>query len=198
MGWSKGAEAALLLASTYPKTFNTAVAYSPTPAVWSGINRRSKKLHSSWTQNGKPVPFVAYEPQPNLYNRQKKTVYLADGYLKPILEGKGDGKAAIRVGQIAGPVLLLSGTDDKMWPADLFASQIMARLKKHHHPYNDKSLCYKGAGHLIVFWPYRPTITTNLKAGPVRILFGGHQIAYAYQEANSWPRILSFLHNALN
>ncbi|MGH8126186.1 MAG: acyl-CoA thioester hydrolase/BAAT C-terminal domain-containing protein, partial [Rhodanobacteraceae bacterium] len=135
---------------------------------------------------------------PDIYDPANKTITLLDGYLKPMLNGKGLAGAAIPVGKIAGPVLLLSGTDDKIWPSSLFAARIMTRLEKHRRPYADASLCYRGAGHYVAMWPYRPTLTTGFAAGPMSIVMGGNQIAYAYAESDAWPRILAFLHKAMN
>ncbi|MGH8274554.1 MAG: acyl-CoA thioesterase/bile acid-CoA:amino acid N-acyltransferase family protein [Gammaproteobacteria bacterium] len=196
IGWSKGAEAALLLASTYPKTFDAVVAFAPSSEVWSGIHYGPGPLTSSWTLDGKPVPFASFQALPNIYNPKTKTVSLLDGYLKPMQAGKVPARAAIPVERIKGPVLLISGTDDKIWPSSLFARHIMARLKKHHHAYADKSLCYQGAGHYIL-WPYRPTITTG-SPGPVTILMGGNQRIYAFADADVWPKVLAFLDHALS
>lgn len=196
VGWSKGAEAALLLASTYPKTFAAAVAWAPSSEVWSGIHYGPGPLTSSWTLAGKPVPFASFAAGPHIYNPKTKTIFLLDGYLKPMLRGKDLARAAIPVEKIKGPVLLLSGTDDQIWPSSLFAVRIMARLHRHHHPYADESLCYKGAGHYIL-WPYRPTVTTGSASGPVTILMGGHPRAYAFADADFWPRMLAFLDKAL-
>lgn len=198
MGWSKGAEAALLLASTWPKTFGAVVADAPSSEVWEGIHQGPGAYHSSWTLDGKPVPFASFRAGPDIYDPANKTITLLDGYLKPMLNGKGLAGAAIPVGKIAGPVLLLSGTDDKIWPSSLFAARIMTRLEKHRRPYADASLCYRGAGHYVAMWPYRPTLTTGFAAGPMSIVMGGNQIAYAYAESDAWPRILAFLHKAMN
>ncbi|MGH8129031.1 MAG: acyl-CoA thioester hydrolase/BAAT C-terminal domain-containing protein [Gammaproteobacteria bacterium] len=197
IGWSKGAEAALLVASTYPKTFRAVVAFAPSSEVWSGIHYGPGPLMSSWTLDGKPVQFASFQNQPNVYNSKTRTVFLLDGYLKPMQSGKGTARAAVPVERIKGPVLLISGTDDKIWPSSLFAQRIMARLKKHHHAYADESLCYQGAGHYIL-WPYRPTVTSGGAAGPTTILMGGNQHAYAFADANMWPKVLAFLDSALH
>jgi len=197
IGWSKGAEAALLIASTYPKTFRAVVAFAPSSEVWSGIHYGPGPLTSSWTLHGKPVPFASFHPLPNNYNPKTKTVFLLDSYLQPMQSGKGTARAAIPVERIEGPVLPISGTDDKIWPSSLFAQHIMMRLEKHHHAYADESLCYQGAGHYIL-WPYRPTVTTGGAAGPVTILMGGDQRVYAFADRDAWNKVLAFLNTALH
>ncbi|MGH8273626.1 MAG: acyl-CoA thioester hydrolase/BAAT C-terminal domain-containing protein [Gammaproteobacteria bacterium] len=197
IGWSKGAEAALLLASTYPKTFRAVVAFAPSSEVWSGIHYGPGPLTSSWMLHGKPVPFASFQNQPTVYNPKTKTIFLLDGYLKPMQSGKGTAHAVIPVERIKGPVLLISGTDDKIWPSSLFAKRIMTRLKKHHHAYADESLCYQGAGHYIL-WPYRPTVTTGSESGPVTILMGGNQHIYAFADRDAWNKVLAFLNTTLH
>lgn len=197
IGWSKGAEAALLIASTYPKIFRAVVAFAPSSEVWSGIHYGPGPLTSSWTLNGKPMPFASFQVLPNNYNPKTKAVFLLDSYLKPMQNGKDIARAAIPVERIKGPVLLISGTDDKIWPSSLFAKRIMARLKKHHHAYADESLCYQGAGHYIL-WPYRPTVTTGSESGPVTILMGGNQRVYAFADRDAWNKVLAFLNTALH
>lgn len=67
IGTSKGAEAALLTASHY-KEVRAVVGYVPSSVVWSCICGASNK--SSWSFEGKPVPFIpqatnlTYRPPP--------------------------------------------------------------------------------------------------------------------------------------
>ena len=51
--------------------------------------------------------------------------------------------ATIPVERIDGPVLLISGGDDAMWPSALMAGKVAARLAAHHHPYPVENLVYR-------------------------------------------------------
>jgi len=64
IGTSKGAEAALLVATLDPR-IDLVLALSPSSAVWanSGVGRDGLgwPLRSSWTYRGEPLPFVRYD-----------------------------------------------------------------------------------------------------------------------------------------
>jgi dienelactone hydrolase len=55
--------------------------------------------------------------------------------------------AAIAADNIRGPLLLISGQDDQMWPSTRMADALIARLKANTHPYEFSHLPYAGAGH---------------------------------------------------
>jgi len=56
-------------------------------------------------------------------------------------------KAAIHVEKINGPILLVSGVDDKIWPSTMMSDMIVKRLKKHNFPHLCKHLSYTNSGH---------------------------------------------------
>ena len=72
-------------------------------------------------------------------------------YERPL---KGNGRAlaaaAIPVEKIGGPVLLVSGTDDQIWPAARLSEMVVGRLRANRHPFAYEHLCYRGAGHMIL------------------------------------------------
>ena len=59
-------------------------------------------------------------------------------------------KAAIPVEKIGGPILLISGTDDQIWPAGEFCAAILARLKKAGFPHEVKHLSIEKGGHMLL------------------------------------------------
>jgi acetyl esterase/lipase len=63
-----------------------------------------------------------------------------------LLETSPDAEAAaIEVERIAGSILLICGGDDQLWPSDLNARRIAARLCEHRHEV--LVLEYPRAGH---------------------------------------------------
>jgi len=103
-------------------------------------------------------------------------------------------QATIPVERIAGPVLLVSGQEDHIWPAGQLSTLIMERLKTSHHPYPDQHLSYPGAGHRIQF-PYLPTTSPQFRhpIGNELMSLGGNAKDRAFAEADSWARVLRFL-----
>ncbi|MBM9519863.1 acyl-CoA thioesterase/BAAT N-terminal domain-containing protein [Desulforhopalus vacuolatus] len=154
-GYSKGGELALLLGSLYSQ-IKAVAAFSGSSFVWQGL--RFGRPGSSWTQGGKTVPYLPMKVP--LYTIFKlflgKTVAFRESYTRGLRASKNLDTAAIRVEQINGPVFLVAGTDDQVWPAADFADTIAERLKQHEHQYPCKYFREKGAGHLVCM-PYLPS-----------------------------------------
>ena len=110
-------------------------------------------------------------------------------------------RAAIPVERIQGPVLLVSGTDDTLWPGTWMADQVMERLRAHGHPYPFTHLAYPDAGHLVAEMVPGIPATVSDAVHPVRKLrtsFGGTARGTAHGRAAAWPRIVQFLKEHLD
>lgn len=183
LGASKGGELALLLASRHPE-LRAVVAYVPSSVVWAGLGAAedpSGYFTSSWSEGGEPVPFLGYD-----------FGGVPDFYTGALDDQAAVARAAIPVERANGPVLLVSGTDDRLWPSTRMADQVLARLEGHGHPFPDRHLAYEGAGHGITF-PYQPT--PDVAAGGLPL--GGTPAATARAARDHWPRVLRFLHRTL-
>lgn len=190
MGWSKGAEAALLAAAEFPDDFRAVVAIMPSSVTWQGLGAWETPS-SSWTLAGKPLPFVGFRANAADFATGKPVAFL-DTYRRALADTAAAQRAAIPVERIAGPVLLISGSDDQVWPSPLMADQVMQRLAAHHRAYPDQSLCYAGAGHAILP-PWRPT---NASAAGI-VALGGMPDAYAFADQDAWKHVLAFLGDTL-
>ncbi|HYW77751.1 MAG TPA: acyl-CoA thioesterase/bile acid-CoA:amino acid N-acyltransferase family protein [Gammaproteobacteria bacterium] len=196
IGWSKGAEAALAAAAYQPHDFQAVIGFMPSSVVWAGLQYGPAPPRSSWTLDGKPLPYANPVVDPSTFGRGKPLAFVS-AYATGLKDKAAAAKAAIPVERILGPVLLISATDDQVWPSSVMARQVMQRLKAHHHAYADTSLCYAGAGHVILP-PYRPVNADAFALpGGGSFVFGGRPIPYAYADRNAWSRILAFLHRAL-
>jgi len=194
LGASKGAELALVAASPIPE-IRAVVGYAPTDVVNQGIDRRgASRGASSWTWRGAPLPFLAQTPPPGFQAQFRAPPPYR---LRPLYEASRSdsalARAAIAVERIHGPVLLVSGEDDQMIPSPVAAEAVVRRLRAAHHPYPDLHLAYPDAGHVILL-PYFPTPPRE-RIGPW--LTGGTAAGYARADAESWPRVLRFLADAL-
>jgi hypothetical protein len=130
-------------------------------------------------------------------SRQTAPIALTSGFLAQLADSTAEARAAIPVERIQGPVLLISGKDDQMWPSALMAERVMERLAAHGHPYRDAHLCYEDAGHAIGI-PYMPAMPA--RPHPVTGLtyaMGGTRAGTAFASADSWPRVLAFLAESL-
>lgn len=174
MGASRGSEAALLLGSHFPQLVHAVAAYSPSSVVNPGISPTGAG-GTAWTLAGKPVPGVAsYEygdPSP-----------------------RSDPQAVIPVEDVRGPIFLVSGADDELWPSPRYAAAIIARLDAAHDPLPHQSLVYPGAGHgVAVAIPYGPAPQAVVSSQYGELYLGGSAPANARADADSWPKLLHFL-----
>jgi dienelactone hydrolase len=191
MGRLRGGELALLLGATFPR-IHAVVALVPSHVMQAGVETGGEAGQPSWSLGGAPLPFV---PRASLTTGMVEPIANTPLFLAAFEDAAAVERAAIPVERIQGPVLLVSGLDDQMWPSTLMAEQVMARLRAHQHPYPFTHLTYADAGHSAAGQPYLPT-TVNSGRHPVRqVVFtqGGTAQATAAAQADAWPRVLRFL-----
>jgi pimeloyl-ACP methyl ester carboxylesterase len=111
-------------------------------------------------------------------------LYLASLHDPPLAE-----KASIPVEKIKGPVLLISESDDQVWPSSWLSERVIQRIKQCGYPYLDRHLCYEGAGHAIHLL-YMPTIGRTVD-------LGGNPSRDAAASVGAWTHLLAFLEQTL-
>jgi dienelactone hydrolase len=177
VGTSRGGELALQLASMYPG-IKAAVAYVPAnvrfPSCCGNL-----ALPYAWTWRGQPLTFV---PRGLLSDPQARM------------------RAAIAVEHIHGPLLLIAGEDDGVWPSATMAADIENRLRHSRFPYQLELLKYPHAGHragrpeISPMWHGK--LTHPLSHREVDI--GGNARGDAESSLDAIPKVLAFLDRALN
>ena len=141
VGWSKGAELAMLLASK-DEQISRVVAIAPSSVVWAGILKDWTKVPaSSWTENGQELPHVRFKPSGPVNG-------LRDLYTQSLSNREDDNKADIPVNEISAHVVLMSGENDEIWPASVMANDICKQMnaKQENHC---EHLYYEGFDHLL-------------------------------------------------
>jgi hypothetical protein len=177
VGGSKGAEAALLVATRHPE-LRVVVVGMPSSVAWPGISR-SDFTKPSWTLGGAPVPFLPYA----IASFAKSGLF---GIYRDALPTEPQHPdAAIPVERIAAPLLLVCGEADRLWPSCPMADEIAARRTVHGKP-APTILRYPDAGHG-VFGPPPPT------AIPALASLGGTPEGNRAARADGWPKALAFL-----
>ena len=186
MGGSKGGEAALLVASRHPE-LKAVVAGMPSSVAWAGFSWATfGSSVSSWSEGGKPVPFLPYGPF--VYGEGVLSVYrggLAGLAAHP--------DAVIPIERTTAPVLLICGEKDTLWPSCPMARQVEARAKQFGHP-AVAVLAYADAGHGVLG---RPRYPGDPKFGDLGSL-GGSPAGNNAARIDSDPKIAAFLKAALN
>lgn len=151
IGGSKGAELALLIAATFPNLVGPVVAYTPSSVVWPGIDFSAAPggaPHSSWSLASKPLPFVPYPSGvgPASSARGLSMLPIYDAGLNTA--GAVD-EASIPVERATGPLMLISGSDDRMWPAERMCRMVVGRMRQHGRDSSVSHLNYPEAGHVL-------------------------------------------------
>jgi dienelactone hydrolase len=193
VGVSTGGELALLLGATFPSV-KAVVGYVASGVVYQG--RDMKHQRSSWSWQGKPVPFVPYYSTPGMALRflwsgithiPTPLLPMHAGYLS---DQRLVAPASIPVEQIQGPVLLFAGQEDQIWPSATFAEMVTKRLREHQHPYPDRQVSYEHAGHLF------PIPNLPMPFMLARML-GGTPQGNARAASDGWSQMLLFLQEHL-
>jgi dienelactone hydrolase len=186
VGVSKGAELALLVGSKR-SSVKAVVAHLPSHVVWYGLGKLGGLNKSSWTYEGKPLPYVPYaKPKSGWFTKRIAEFYEAG------LEKNPDriSSAVIQVENISGPILLSSGGKDDIWPSSFMAGQIEARLKLKNFPFEVRSLNYPEAGHGI--FGVLPDKSDEKALNDLADGRGSVQANYAARQ-ETWAETFSFL-----
>ena len=131
-GFSRGSEAALLLGVHLPGLVSAVIAGSPSSVTNVAFSSSSALPPDvpAWTFGGRALPVASPPGDPR---------------------SAGNPAAVIPVARIRGPVLLLAGADDQLWPSPGYARAIMTTLAAHHDPYLHQLKEFAGAGHVAGF-----------------------------------------------
>jgi dienelactone hydrolase len=176
MGVSRGAELALQLGSMFP-AIKAVVAYAP-------ANMRNPACCGftsapyAWTWNGAGL---AFRP------------------VRSMLSQSLEMRAVIDVELTEGPILLISGDSDRIWPSSSMADSIVARLKQFHFAQNVEHLKYPHAGHaagrpeIVPAWQ---GLTKNPTSGREAEM-GGTPKGNAESSLDAIPKAIDFLQQSL-
>jgi len=177
MGTSRGGELALQLGSMYPD-LHAVVAYVPANVRYPSCCDRS--FGPAWKWKGEPLAYAI----PNRYGPPNQP---------------GDMAATIAVEQTHGPILMISGEDDGIWPSRPMTDAAVHRLQQAHFRYPVVHLNYAHAGHRAGNPWIMPTWSSGVRH-PVsgeQENFGGTPEGNAASTLDATPKVLDFLHQSL-
>jgi dienelactone hydrolase len=155
LGFSKGAEFALVVAAHY-EWVDRVAACSPSSFVWEGAALQGPVPvlagRSSWSIQGRPLPFIPYDRD------------LADAAFQGKLSGltlhersleaasKSTLEAArIPVEKIRARMLLLGAGSDQTWPSATMVRRIEDDIRRVDHSNQVTAFVFEGASHGSVF-----------------------------------------------
>lgn len=182
-GVSKGGEASLLVGSRNPR-LRAVAAGVPSHVVWQNINRQDFTPRSSWTANGAPLAYAPYD----FSNGFTSIFALYNG----TVERGAAAETAIPVERINGPVLLISGRQDTMWPSSRMSDLVMERLDANNFAFPHTHLAYDDAGHAAG----GPPLARTNEQFPDRMV-GGTDAGNLTARREGWTQLICFFDRAL-
>ncbi len=203
-GASRGGELALLLAASFPHAVSAVVAYVPSPfthGVLQAGGPGEDRHAPAWIWRDQPLPVLSRDnPRARwaLFDEAPPPRRQTPAFLTALEDAQSAARAMIPLERIAGPVLMISGADDALWPSARFSEIAAAHLARHNHPFTVRHLDYAEAGHSIGY-PYVPT-TVVAKPHPVsglELAYGGTPAGNARAGEQSWQAVLQFLADAV-
>jgi len=191
LGWSRGAEAALLVASRNP-AIHAVIAVAPSGVVWQGLNFNAAGASKpAWTVKAAPLPSIV--PDASHYRPDQP---LARMFTASIDAVNVRADAIIPVEKIHGSVLLISGGDDHIWPSMRFADRIAARLQALAFKGEVVQLDYPDAGHAVFVGDPKGPMARAFSGD--NAMMGGTPQANMAAWADGWSHTLVFLQKQLN
>ncbi len=198
MGVSRGGELSLLLGSLFSE-IKAVIAWAPSSLAWDGCCTPETEKQASWTFGGKVIPYLdLVDIAPDYVDSgqgRRMVIYsmatmkafatLADNELEPFV---------IPVEKIQGPILMIGGQDDLLWPSCTFMEIASKRLLRHRHEV--LSLCFPNAGHSISALPGLPTSTvfsSEIAGTSDWLARGGTPQGASRAHRQAWNQVMIFL-----
>lgn len=200
-GQSRGGELALLLGATFPELVSAVVAFVPGAMVHgaqgAGDPARGGWQGTTWTRGGIALPHL-WQDNSAVHWHPWAGEAPPSRHHSVFFEGLKDtalaARARIPVEHITGPVLLISGRDDRAWPSSLYSRMVVSTLRRHGHASLVRHLDFDNAGHAINL-PIVPStqISREHPVSKVPYTNGGTPSGNAGADEGSWRGMLAFL-----
>lgn len=203
-GQSRGGELVLLLAATFPDVVSAIIAYVPGAYVHgaqgAGDPERGGWKGITWTHGGKALDHlwddnkgVTWHPWNGAAPPTRHDSVYWDGFRDTDLAER----SRIRIENFNGPILLISGRDDRAWPSSLYSRMVVSTIAAKPADQFVRHLDYDDAGHSINF-PFVPTTQLERLHPVSKVPFtsGGTPSGNARADEGSWAGVLNFLSTA--
>lgn len=148
------------------------VAYNGSGVVWN-----TPSGAPAWVDaDGDPLPYVSGQSKPTLREGQ-----LDDADPETV------AAATVPIEETDGPVLLISGGEDPVWPARRLSEVAADRLREADFAHPFEHLTYDDAGHFVT----PPFLPKN------HAVFGGTARGIANADADAWPTARRYLRRGI-
>ncbi len=172
VGLSRGGELALLAATLAPDRVGPVASLAGSGVPWGAWGEGTDVLETAWRFGGEPVTQMAEdEDDPDACIDDEAMVAAAE----------------IAVERATGPVLLLSGEDDAMWPSARLSRIAEDRAARVGVADRVTHVAYPDAGHFCTTPPGFPLMAPGVVRG------GGSRTGNQAARRDSWRRLLDFV-----
>lgn len=166
-GASRGGELSLLLASHFPDDVAGCIGIVPMHAVTHGWDHETNQSGPCWTWFGEPLPYVvpsapiSMDTVREIAANRPEGYAAAPAYLADLQRPESRGACAIPVERATGPILLISGAQDQVWPCSWGSDRVIDRLRVHGFKHYAEHLRLHETGHIT---PLPNVITTSVES----------------------------------
>lgn len=196
-GDSRGGEGVLLIASTFPEQVSALIPGVPSNMVYAGVDIETFDSGPAWTLDGEPLPYIDWkftDLRPSeLWPGSAEARHI---YLESMLAYGFEDRRWIPVENIKSPTLLISGDSDAIWPGDIAAERVIARLRAKGFTYPLEHLEYEGAGHLVIMPALvksRGEFAESVLPGVPGLTVGGTPALNAHAQTDAFRRTVEFI-----
>lgn len=194
VGTSRGAELALLLSAWFDGV-GAVVAFAPSGVIWGGFDAVGGDAGAAWTLAGQDMPFLV--PDSRLLDAAfaRRPVVLVDAYAAALADADRVAAATIPVERLDGPILLVSGGQDRVWPSGVLAELAMRRRSSSRRTFPDGHMHFERAGHGLGQPPGLPALPGAAVHPVDGVLYalGGRQRDNARASKEAWRGALKLL-----
>lgn len=195
IGTSLGATTALLLGSLHAE-ITAVVAVAGSHIMWQYASN-----DPAFTYHGQALPSATFtlSPAARLQRYRGEPVDYAPAYVEVLAREDSVTTAQIEaasidIARINGPILFLTGDDDRLLPATIFADMALAELAAQNFFFPVCHTSFAEAGHFSIV-PNTPVTLTGgeTAAGGYRVNYGGSVSGNAIAARQAWSQVLDFL-----
>jgi hypothetical protein len=174
-----------------------AVGYSGSGFLHVGLDGREARYDagSAWYENGEPLvsPDALKTMQSAIQTAVEEGCREADCVVEAV---ESEAGSMLRSGQIPvqdvqGPVLLHTGSSDRLWFSTGYTTFAVRRLRNRGHEYPYEHRAYSDAGH-VFYLPY-----VDYSGRLTSSEYGGTPTANYDAGADAWPITLAYLRSGL-
>lgn len=195
IGLSRGAELALQVACDN-RQVGLVVAGAPSALRQPGLSENYTDFsRPAWVRGGQPLPFNPSSMRARdwfgwMFNAiRRRPMRQVATFRRDLKDPAKVDRAAIPVEGCVGPIVLVSGLDDQLWPSAEFADLIGARLDEKGWQGSCTDTRLEGVGHFVCF-PYAlPTLPPMTRMSPTSFFsidFGGEAVSHAAAAWDTW------------